>query len=215
MRSAVLTGTVERSTIVFGFEVDAAISRAMRSQCCRSGAKLAPMPSDLIGVLTETRMRSASMIACVIFELKKRFTPRTSSTASIIDGSKKGSVELFHAAILRTSLSRMVTLMSGHFLASMIACGAPTWPAPSTAIDLGSDAEADVAIVFVHTPNRSRVTCEDEPMLFYGRGRVLHCRDSSPWDSKEDSKASKAARKRRRSSSDRASKARAEARLAR
>ena len=53
----------------------------------RSAAKPAPTPELFVGVLTETKMRSASMIALSTSVLKKRLTPLCFFTISSRPGS--------------------------------------------------------------------------------------------------------------------------------
>ena len=62
--SAVRTGRVLFSTtITFGFRQLSKISRAVFSQNCKSAAFPAPSPNILVGVFTETKIISASVVA--------------------------------------------------------------------------------------------------------------------------------------------------------
>lgn len=79
MALAVFTGTVERSTMTLGVLEAFAMTRAIRSQCCRSGAKPLFSPESLRGVETDTKTISASWMAASMSSVKKRFVPRTCS----------------------------------------------------------------------------------------------------------------------------------------
>eukprot|EP00900_Chrysochromulina_parva_P016054 jgi/Chrpa1/2444/Chrysochromulina_OHIO_Genome00011035-RA len=92
MASAVLTGTVDFSTMILGDILElalhtAAIRRAASSQYVRSAASPAPMPEVLVGVATETKIMVHSWMAASMSVEKKRLRPRASSTTSCRPGS--------------------------------------------------------------------------------------------------------------------------------
>jgi len=59
---AVLTGRVERSTIILSDSDTLKISLAVFSQYCRSALLPAPSPNVFVGVLTEMKIISDSLI---------------------------------------------------------------------------------------------------------------------------------------------------------
>ena len=90
--SAVLTGTVDFSTMIFGdLSSDCvhtcAMRRAASSQYVRSAASPAPMPDVFVGVLTDTKMMVHSRMAASMSVEKKRLRPRACSTTSCSPGS--------------------------------------------------------------------------------------------------------------------------------
>mmetsp|Transcript_71380 Transcript_71380/g.118614 ORF Transcript_71380/g.118614 Transcript_71380/m.118614 type:complete len:318 (+) Transcript_71380:458-1411(+) len=90
--SAVLTGTVDFSTMILGdlsslVLQTAAIWRAASSQYVRSAASPAPMPDFFVGVLTETKIMVHSRMAASMSVLKNRLRPRACSTTSCNPGS--------------------------------------------------------------------------------------------------------------------------------
>merc|ERR1719473_2503432 len=90
--SAVFTGTVDFSTMIFGDLLSdalhtAAMRRAASSQYVRSAASPAPMPDVFVGVFTETKMMVHSLMAVSMSVEKKRLRPRASSTTSCSPGS--------------------------------------------------------------------------------------------------------------------------------
>ena len=87
MLSAALTGTVLFSTTIFACVEISAIFLAAVSTYFKSGARPFPMPDFFVGVLTDMKITSASMIAASVLVVKKRFLPRTSSTISFRPGS--------------------------------------------------------------------------------------------------------------------------------
>mmetsp|Transcript_41906 Transcript_41906/g.65492 ORF Transcript_41906/g.65492 Transcript_41906/m.65492 type:complete len:241 (+) Transcript_41906:761-1483(+) len=132
MASAVDTGTVLFSTTILlplkslVSPVRAALmERAAPSQYVRSAALPFPNPYSLVGVLTATKMISASLTAETMSVLKKRFLPLTSLTISSSPGSKMGRSSLFQALILCWLRSTTVTF-SPVLSAIMAIVGPPT-----------------------------------------------------------------------------------------
>ena len=78
----------------------------------KSAAKPAPTPEDFVGVLTDTKIRSASMIALSTSEEKNRLVPRCFLTISSRPGSKIGRSSLFQAAIRTGFTSTIVTVLN-------------------------------------------------------------------------------------------------------
>ena len=76
MASAVRTGRVLFSTMILARSEWATISWAVFSQYCRSEAMPAPWPKVLVGVLTETKMMSASRMPAAMSVEKNRLRPR-------------------------------------------------------------------------------------------------------------------------------------------
>mmetsp|Transcript_3488 Transcript_3488/g.10911 ORF Transcript_3488/g.10911 Transcript_3488/m.10911 type:complete len:236 (+) Transcript_3488:599-1306(+) len=87
MASAVLTGTVDFSTMILDDLDDCAITRAAPSQYVRSAAEPAPTPRVLVGVLTDTKMMSAFSMAPATSVEKNRLRPRAALTTSSRPGS--------------------------------------------------------------------------------------------------------------------------------
>ena len=85
--SAVRTGNVDFSTIIFDRSEFARICRAVFSQYCKSAARPAPSPKVFVGVFTDTKMMSASRMPWSTSVEKKRFTPRVCLTTSSRPGS--------------------------------------------------------------------------------------------------------------------------------
>jgi hypothetical protein len=77
----------------------------------RSAAYPAPTPLFFVGVLTLTKIKSASMMALSTSVSKKRFLPRLALTISSSPGSKMGSESEFQAAMRAALTSTMVTWM--------------------------------------------------------------------------------------------------------
>ncbi len=73
MDSAVRTGTVDFSTTILSEVATSAILRAQSSQFLMLAARPAPIPVTLVGVLTETKMISASRMVASMSVEKKRF----------------------------------------------------------------------------------------------------------------------------------------------
>ena len=84
----------------------------------KSAAKPAPTPELFVGVLTETKMRSASMMALSTSVEKKRFLPLCCLTISSRPGSKMGRSSEFQAAIRWGLTSTIVTWLQGRQRAS-------------------------------------------------------------------------------------------------
>mmetsp|Transcript_2224 Transcript_2224/g.5012 ORF Transcript_2224/g.5012 Transcript_2224/m.5012 type:complete len:207 (-) Transcript_2224:200-820(-) len=85
--SAVLIGTVDFSTTIFGVSATAAIRRAASSQNVRSAARPAPSPTFFVGVLTATKIISASRIPSSTASEKNKLVPRADLTTSNSPGS--------------------------------------------------------------------------------------------------------------------------------
>ena len=81
--SAVRHGTVDFSTTILLVVDTSAIIRTACSRSFRSWAAPRPTPSHLVGVLTLTKINSASSMAFSIFVEKKRFGVRVASWPSI------------------------------------------------------------------------------------------------------------------------------------
>ena len=124
--AAVRTGRVDFSTIILPSSAISRMLRAVFSQYCRSEAFPAPWPNVLVGVFTETKMMSASLIAAGISVLKNRFRPRARLTTSSRPGSKIGRLSLFQASIRAWLISTTVTFTSGHLSAITVIVGPPT-----------------------------------------------------------------------------------------
>ncbi len=87
MASAVRTGRVLFSTTTLDEVEHSTIWRAVFSQYCKSAARPAPWPKVLVGVLTLTKMMSASAMFCSLSVEKNRFLPRAARTTSFRPGS--------------------------------------------------------------------------------------------------------------------------------
>ena len=85
--SAVRTGRVLFSTTILCEVEFSRIWRAVFSQYCRSAARPAPCPKVLVGVLTLTKMISASAMWRSISVEKNRLRPRAARTTSSRPGS--------------------------------------------------------------------------------------------------------------------------------
>ncbi len=126
MASAVRTGRVLFSTMILARSEWATISWAVFSQYCRSEAMPAPWPKVLVGVLTETKMMSASRMPAAMSVEKNRLRPRASRTTSSSPGSKIGRRSVFQARMRSALTSTTVTLQSGHLAAMTAMVGPPT-----------------------------------------------------------------------------------------
>mmetsp|Transcript_3739 Transcript_3739/g.10715 ORF Transcript_3739/g.10715 Transcript_3739/m.10715 type:complete len:231 (-) Transcript_3739:399-1091(-) len=82
MASAVLTGTVDFSTIILDVLDTAAIILAAPSQYVRSAALPAPTPQVFVGVFTLTKMMSASAMCFSTSAEKNKLRPLAASTTS-------------------------------------------------------------------------------------------------------------------------------------
>lgn len=87
--SAARTGTVLFSTTILLLCAMFAMSRAQPSTYRKSAARPLPFPFNLVGVLTEINIRSASVIAVSMSVEKKRLRLRHSLTTSSSPGCKK------------------------------------------------------------------------------------------------------------------------------
>ena len=124
--AAVRTGSVDFSTIIFPSSAISRMLRAVFSQYCKSEAFPAPCPKVFVGVFTDTKIMSASLIAAGISVLKNRLRPRARLTTSSKPGSKIGRFSLFQASIRDWLISTTVTLTSGHLSAITVIVGPPT-----------------------------------------------------------------------------------------
>ncbi len=133
---AVLTGSVLFSTTILGDVATRTIWRATFSQYWRSAARPAPSPKVLVGVLTETKIMSASPNRAVDIGREKQVATARSlnhiEQAGLIDGQVVGlpsrDPRLVHV--------HDMTLYCGHFMAIMAMVGPPTYPAPMHAMHL-------------------------------------------------------------------------------
>lgn len=89
--SAARIGTVLFSTTILLLFATRAMSRAHPSTCLRSAARPLPLPLTFVGVLTEMKINSASLIALSMSFEKKRFRPRHFFTTSSKPGWKNWS----------------------------------------------------------------------------------------------------------------------------
>ena len=85
--SAVRTGRVLFSTTILSVVACCRIWRATRSKYCRSEARPAPWPNVLVGVLTQTKITSASAMALGVSVEKNRLRPSAARTTSARPGS--------------------------------------------------------------------------------------------------------------------------------
>mmetsp|Transcript_6491 Transcript_6491/g.17370 ORF Transcript_6491/g.17370 Transcript_6491/m.17370 type:complete len:207 (-) Transcript_6491:241-861(-) len=85
--SAVLIGTVDFSTTIFGVSATDAMRLAASSQNVRSAARPAPSPTFFVGVFTATKIMSASRMPSSTLSEKNRFFPRAALTTSSRPGS--------------------------------------------------------------------------------------------------------------------------------
>ena len=126
MAAAVRTGSVDFSTMIFPSSAISKMLRAVFSQYWRSDAFPAPCPKVFVGVLTETKIISASLMADGMSVLKNKFRPRARFTTSSKPGSKIGRFSLFQASMRDWLISTTVTLTSGHLSAITVIVGPPT-----------------------------------------------------------------------------------------
>lgn len=131
MFSAVRTGTVDFSTIILSEIATSAILRMADSNHDISDALPLPRPRLFVGVLTLTKMQSASLIAVSMSVEKKRFAgrPSCSSLADCTTSSKFGSwigrsLDC-HASIRLALRSTIVTETSGFLFAITEHVGPP------------------------------------------------------------------------------------------
>jgi len=87
MAEAVCTGTVDFSTMIFDEVATLAMLRAQASMFFTFDAHPLPIPLVLVGVLTEIKIMSASVMFRSISVEKNKFLPRTDSTISLSPGS--------------------------------------------------------------------------------------------------------------------------------
>ena len=85
--SAVLTGTVDFSTMILSLVDHAAIFLAADSQYVKSAAFPLPKPVFFVGVFTETKMHCAARIAASQSVEKNKFLPLHAFTTSSSPGS--------------------------------------------------------------------------------------------------------------------------------
>mmetsp|Transcript_25026 Transcript_25026/g.80680 ORF Transcript_25026/g.80680 Transcript_25026/m.80680 type:complete len:229 (+) Transcript_25026:647-1333(+) len=84
---AVRTGTVDFSTTILEPLATRAIWRAASSRFLMLDARPLPIPNALVGVLTQTKIMSASTTSLFTSEEKNRFFPRCANTSSSRPGS--------------------------------------------------------------------------------------------------------------------------------